>query len=838
MPSDAVPANGPSEGGSTWLESLLDRFEEAWQTGEAPRIEDYLPEDHDQRQKALAKLIHIDLEHRLKAPEEIRVEAYLGRFPTLADAPDVVLELIRSEYARRLPREPNLAQAEYLSRFPQYRARLVRLWDEYPTRSCGPPSTCPELATPPLGPSRPDVTDHIGRYRVEGFLGQGAFGRVYLAQDEQLCRPVAIKLPHSHRVNSPADAELYLTEARVLARLDHPHIVPVYDFGQTECGLPFVVSKFINGLNLRSKLQTDRPSHRESAILLATIADALHYAHLQGLVHRDVKPANILLDQADTPYLADFGLVLTEEDFGLGSGFAGTPAYMSPEQAHGQGHRVDGRSDIYSLGVIFYELLTGRRPFRTRQDSELFDLVRNVEPRPPRMIDDTIPSELERICLKAMAKSPSARYTTAKDLAEDLTRFLEQAAPHKEPAIQAQLTDDHQPPSAAIFRGKGKMLAATLTVALVWIIGALLFFRALGYLSQSLAVTRIRIASEDSSWRESYNTDHSQIIGFSEETTRGESSQEDSAIVYNYLETKNKEVLRDLLLRSCMEALTNRSPLISGSAAGHLGGLGSDAVKALPLLEAACRDNDAVFGKAATHALEQLRQSMNSKESSTKAVEQLTRQGYCGVFHANAVTADWPGKRGLFDFVRSVWPTTEELDAIHKRNPDTADVLNRFHRKFLTDWHPIFDIVLENTTATDIVIHSASLEMKNVRAHFVAHAQHSAASAPRDVLTIATEYDWHLVNLKDDRFISWSRVQGEAQPHRIEEERTYTGTPLASQFELDPPLVARAKQPLRFRVRFVDGYQCPCEIRFVLRYGDRGTAVSQWFRFEPQVKGS
>jgi serine/threonine protein kinase len=145
------------------------------------------------------------------------------------------------------------------------------------------------------------------------------------------------------------------------------------------------------------------------------------------LVHRDVKPSNILIDSAGKPYVADFGLALKEEDFGRGAGFAGTPVYMSPEQARGEGHRVDGRSDIFSLGVVFYELLTGRRPFRGETPSEVMEQITSVEVRPPRQIDDRIPRDLERICLKALSKRTTERYTTANDFAEDLTHVLQKA---------------------------------------------------------------------------------------------------------------------------------------------------------------------------------------------------------------------------------------------------------------------------------------------------------------------------------------------------------------------------------------------------------------------------
>jgi class 3 adenylate cyclase/tetratricopeptide (TPR) repeat protein len=270
----------------------------------------------------------------------------------------------------------------------------------------------------------PTLPSAFGRYQVRRRLGTGGFGDVYLGHDTELDRPVAIKVVRAGPGRSQGESDPSLQEARRLARLRHPGIVTVHDVG-VHHGEVYVVSDYLDGPDLGTWLTDHRPTWRESAQIVAAIADALAHVHAQLVVHRDVKPANIIM-VAGAPVLVDFGLALDETQAGGSEKgtISGTPWYMSPEQAAGMAHRIDGRTDIYSLGVVFYELLTGRVPFRATGPSELLRQVRDDEPQPPRQLAPQIPPELERVCLRAMAKRQADRYTTAGDFAEDIRLVL------------------------------------------------------------------------------------------------------------------------------------------------------------------------------------------------------------------------------------------------------------------------------------------------------------------------------------------------------------------------------------------------------------------------------
>jgi serine/threonine protein kinase len=281
----------------------------------------------------------------------------------------------------------------------------------------------PDPAAITMGPER----QRFGDYELLCEIARGGMGVVYRARQITLDRVVALKMILAGRLATEEDVARFRTEAEAAARLQHPHIVAVHDVGEID-GQHYFSMEFIEGSSLSQRLLKDGPlPSRQAGRYVRLIARAVHHAHRQGILHRDLKPSNILLDTDDEPHITDFGLA---KRLGGDSGqtrtgvVLGTPSYMAPEQAAGRIHELGPACDVYGLGAILYECLTGRPPFRSESPMDTLMQVMERDPVPPRLLNPKVDHDLETICLKCLEKDPRHRYASAEALAEDLQRYL------------------------------------------------------------------------------------------------------------------------------------------------------------------------------------------------------------------------------------------------------------------------------------------------------------------------------------------------------------------------------------------------------------------------------
>src|SRR5262245_46331412 len=320
-------------------------------------------------------------------------------------------------------------------RLEQFRCLQARVSELFPPRLSASIEGRARLPTPMSLPQVPG-------YEVLAVLGLGGMGVVYKARHEKLARPVAIKMLLAGSYARPAEVERFRREAIAVAKLQHPNIVQVYDVGEFE-GRPFFAMELLDGGSLAAKLGGAPRPAREAATLLRTLADAVHAAHSSGIVHRDLKPANVLLTADGKPKIADFGLaraIDSEPGLTLTGARLGTPSYMAPEQALGRKDAIGPLVDVYALGAVLYEVLTGRPPFRAESARDTEHQVINDDPIPPTRLNPGTPRDLQSICLKCLEKKPGRRYASAAALGDDLKRFQDGGPIQARPVGRAERT--------------------------------------------------------------------------------------------------------------------------------------------------------------------------------------------------------------------------------------------------------------------------------------------------------------------------------------------------------------------------------------------------------------
>ncbi|MFO0899971.1 MAG: protein kinase [Pirellulales bacterium] len=425
--SEAAPTEVGSFADWDRIDKICDRFEAALRANEAPALEAFLQGvDPALRPRLLLELLALELTYRVRSEQPPSDEQLLAAHPELRlELIPLLAELKAAGADPRSAAQSSTATA----RSPAGRLVIRCPQCHEPTEVGGPAMevVCPvcgasfevveggTLAAPPL--------QSIGHFELLGYLGSGTFGTVWKARDTRLHRIVAVKIPRGSLVAAEGTGR-FLHEARAAAQLNHPNIVPVHEVGLEGTDV-YIVQDLVRGAPLSDWIRDRRLTFAESVRICVGIAAGLQHAHERGVVHRDIKPANVMLDHEGTPRITDFGLAkrdAVEATVSLDGQVLGTPAYMAPEQAGGDAKLCDARTDVYALGVVLFQMLTGELPFRGNARMLIHQLLHQEPPR-LRKLNSRVPKDLETICLKCLEKEPRKRYASARDLSEDLQRY-------------------------------------------------------------------------------------------------------------------------------------------------------------------------------------------------------------------------------------------------------------------------------------------------------------------------------------------------------------------------------------------------------------------------------
>ncbi len=446
----------------TWsgCEGLIRDFEKAWRKGPPPQISDFLIADDARRGVLLRELLHVDLEYRVKAGQRTCVETYLDQYPELALEPEKVLDLIAAEYELRRRNESDLSQSEYNRRFPAFGKRIAERL-QIADRTLGGMLTVPSEAAPIEVPG----------YQIVAKLGRGGMGVVYQALESRLDRHVALKFVPAEMAGDAHRMQRFIREAQTASGLNHPHICTVHALSEHD-GVPFIVLEFIEGKTLKAHAAT-KPAIPDACRLVRQAANALAAAHAAGVVHRDIKPENMMVRSDGYVKVLDFGLARRLPTLAPNVGAAshdtwpgtvvGTVSYMSPEQARGAA--LDGASDIFSLGIVLYWLVTGEHPFQKGTSFETLHAIANAQPTPVSRLCPNVPAALEGL-LEGMLQKDSRLRPTATEVERALTSIIRGVRAAREPSSRRVVHREQELTAlcqslAAAEAGRGSLVCVT-----------------------------------------------------------------------------------------------------------------------------------------------------------------------------------------------------------------------------------------------------------------------------------------------------------------------------------------------------------------------------------------